>query len=355
MSHAGRLLLVVAAVAALTATSGCGGAGSGVLAPSARAATVCDRFVAPHGDDRAAGTAKHPWRSAQRLVRGLRSGQRGCLRAGTYRGDVAVGRSRVVLSSAPGERARVVGRVWIQRQASHVAVIDLDLDGRNARGLPSPTVNGDAAQFLRLDVTNDRSGVCFLIGSGYGRADDTVIRWSRIHGCGVLPAVNRQHGIYVDTAVGTQILDNVIYDNADRGIQLYPDAQRTTIRGNVIDGNGEGVIFSGDGRTASSDTLVEGNAITGARIRANVESWYPTGAAQGRGNRVVGNCLEGGTPAIDVSGGGFAASDNVVAAPLYKDRLSHDFRIGAASPCAAVLRASAAPAGPQGQPPVSGR
>ena len=41
------------------------------------------------------------------------------------------------------------------------------------------------------------------------------------------------------------IRDNWIYDNADRGVQLYPDADGTVVTGNVIDGNGEGVIFGG--------------------------------------------------------------------------------------------------------------
>jgi hypothetical protein len=358
MTFAIRLLLAVGATVVLALPLGCGGEDSSAAKPlTAHATAVCDRFAAPGGSDRARGGATTPWRTLRRLVAGLRPGQRGCLRAGTYRDsrDIAFGRSRVTLSSAPGERARIVGRLWIQRQAAHVTVEDLDLDGRNPRGYPSPTVNGDDAQFLRLDVTDERSGVCFLIGSpDYGRADRTLIRWSRIHGCGVLPAVNRQHGIYVAYAVGTRILDDVIYDNADRGVQLYPDAQRTEVRGNVIDGNGEGVIFSGDGRTASSGTVVEGNAITGAKIRADVESWYPSGARLGRDNVVEGNCVGGGSPAIDASAGGFTAVGNAVGDALYRDPGAHDFRIETGSPCEAILRGSTAPAGPQGQPPLSG-
>ena len=65
---------------------------------------------------------------------------------------------------------------------------------------------------------------------------------------GPLPSTNKDHGIYVTNAKDTVIRDNWIYDNVDRGIQLYPDAQHTRITGNVIDGNGEGVVFSGDGQ-----------------------------------------------------------------------------------------------------------
>ena len=119
-----------------------------------------------------------------------------------------------------------------------------------------------------------------------------VIRRIRIHDCGLLPANNHEHGIYLSYAESTQILDNVIFDNADRGIQLYPDAQHTVVRGNVIDGNGEGIIFSGVGGTASSDNVVENNVITNSRIRHDVESWYPD--VVGTGNVVRNNCVHGG-------------------------------------------------------------
>ena len=89
------------------------------------------------------------------------------------------------------------------------------------------------------------------------------------------------------------IRGNWIYDNTDRGIQLYPDAQRTVITGNVIYGNGEGIIFSGDDGVASSGTRVTGNVIAGSRIRRNVESYYPDGAPLGSDNLVRSNCIHG--------------------------------------------------------------
>ena len=60
----------------------------------------------------------------------------------------------------------------------------------------------------------------------------------------MLPANNHEHGIYVEASDGAQIVDNWIYDNADRGVQLFPDAQGTYVARNVIDRNGQGVIFS---------------------------------------------------------------------------------------------------------------
>lgn len=278
-------------------------------------------------------------RAVERFVNGLRPGQTGCLRRGTYLGDVAIWRSGVTLRSQPGERALVVGRVWIKHRAHGVELRDLALDGRNRARLPSPTVNGDGARFVGLDVTNGRSGICFILGSTkYGRAEGTLIEGSRIHGCGRLPARNTEHGIYVSAADDTRIVGNEIYDNADRGIQLYPDAQRTTIERNVIDGNGQGIIFSGADGVASDDNVVRNNVISNARIRADVESWYPPGNPVGTGNVVEGNCVFGGrTGTIDTTGGGFAESGNITADPGFANAAGGDFRVAGSNPCAAVL------------------
>ena len=52
------------------------------------------------------------------------------------------------------------------------------------------------------------------------------IEANRIHDCGGTTN-NQRHAIYVEHAEDTRIVGNVIYDNADRGVQRYPSAQRT--------------------------------------------------------------------------------------------------------------------------------
>jgi parallel beta-helix repeat protein len=257
-----------------------------------------------------------------------------------------------------GRQARRVarrrpGRLWIKQGANGVTISALDIDGTNAGALPSPTVNGNDAQFLGVDVTNHHTEICFVIGSSWGRAQRTVIKGSRIHDCGKLPSQNQDHGIYVSEADDTQIIDNVIYANADRGIQLYPDAQRTVVRGNIIDGNGEGIIFSGAGSTAASGSIVEGNVLSNATIRTNVESWYPAGTPAGSDNVVRGNCLwQGAGGTQNTSSGGFTMTSNKVVDPQYVNRAAGDFRLKSGSACANYLSASRAPAGLTGQPPL---
>ena len=171
-------------------------------------------------------------------------------------------------------------------------------------------------------------------------ADGARLLDNRIHDCGRLPATNHDHGIYVVSAAKFRIAGNVIYDNADRGVQLYPDAQRGVIARNVLDGNGSGVIFGGDESSASGGNRVELNVIANSRLRWNVEqSW--AGEA-GRGNVVRGNCVHapdrravyGQAGGIAPPGGGFLAFGNRVAAPLYVDRRAKDFRLRRQSPCA---------------------
>ena len=289
--------------------------------------------------------------SVQQLVNSLLPGETGCLRAGGYSQSVTITRGGVTgrpvtLRSYPGEKATLTGRLVVKKGANFVVVEDLWLDGRNSSNLPSPTVNANDVVFRNNDVTNQHTAICFVLGASnvdssatYGRALRPVIENNRIHNCGKLPAANHDHGIYVEGTDDAQIRGNWIYDNADRGIQLFPDAQRTSVTGNVLDGNGTNLIFSGDLGLASSNTTVRGNLITRAKLRFNVESWYPAGNPKGTNNLLTSNCLHGaartdfGSAGINTGDGGFTATANTTLAPSYRDAAARDFRLTSTSPC----------------------
>jgi parallel beta-helix repeat protein len=197
-------------------------------------------------------------------------------------------------------------------------------------------VTANDSKFINNDVSNEHTEICFDIGNdAWGNAARTLIQGNRIHACGELPATNYDHGVYVSDATDTQILDNVIYDNADRGVQLYPDAQRTTVSRNIIDGNGEGVLFSGSSGSASSNNTVSNNVITFSKLRYNVESYW--GGTPGTGNVATNNCVYGGAQGNIGSQSGFTATNNLTQDPQYANRAAGDYRIPAGNPCAALL------------------
>ncbi len=297
----------------------------------------CDRIASPNGSDSAPGTQNRPFRSAQRLADSLAPGKVGCLRGGSYYDGVRLTRPGTTLRAFPRERARLFGRVYVTRTASRTTIAYLALNGANPARLPSPTIEADDVLLEGNNMTNGHTEICLVVNSPDGRVRGTVIRGNRIHDCGSLPATNMEHGIYVARADGTEIVGNLIYDNVDRGVQLYPDAQDTLVKGNIIDGNGVGVLFAGGDGKASSGNVVVGNVISNSRIRANVESFW-SGGAKGSGNVVRGNCVSGGAGGnIDTSAGGFSAEQNLIAPPAYQDPGSKWYVLSSKSPCRLVV------------------
>ena len=253
-------------------------------------AAACDKVASPLGSDAYPGSTAEPYATFEHLANSLKPGQTGCLRVGRLPGrrqdharrDRPARRRRHEL---PG-RARHGGGPHPRRRRGEQRRVPAAGPRRPqlATTCRARRVNGDGIVFRDNDVTNHHTTICFLLGSdGYGRARGTVIERNRIHNCGELPPTNHHHGIYVEASDGARITDNWIYDNADRGVQLFPDAQGTYVARNVIDGNGQGVIFS---RT-SANNVVENNVISNPALRYNIEDWELSGG----GNVARRNCV----------------------------------------------------------------
>ena len=296
------------------------------------AATTCDVLVTEHDD-------------VDDVRRALRPGQVVCIR-GTVRGDLWIVQPHVTLMSEPGQRGTLAGELVIAREAPHAMVRDLDIDGRDAP-YPSPTVYGDHATFLRNDVTNRKTDICFQIGPGgkhqVGLVRGTQILDNRIHDCG--RSTNHLHGVYVVEAIDTRVIGNTIFDNGDRGVQIYHGAKRTLVAGNVIDGNGEGVLIGGGEGMTSTGSRVRHNVVTNMRVRGWLESYWEKGSPVGWDNLVEDNCVWGTDRPLTISTGGVTTRRNLLTPITYANRARKDFRLPAGSHCAKLLDRGRALAG----------
>ena len=312
---------------------------SGVV--TATSAT-CSFVASTTGSDSNVGSVASPFLTAQKLISSLTAGHVGCLRGGTYSQDTTFDVSGtsgapITLTSYPGETATVTGRMYVDRNANYVTVTGLYLNGTNSGNLPSPTINSANVTFSGNDITDKHTAICFNVGdSTYGIANNTLITANRIHDCGVMPANNHEHGIYVSDATNTVISWNLIYNNADRGIQLYPHAQTTTIDHNIIDNNGEGIIISGDGGQTTDNSNIYDNSISNAQIRYDVESYWPAGNPIGTNNLVYSNCVWAGAEGTFDGGPGYTAYSNTTANPLYVNAAAGNYAYQAGSPCSAI-------------------
>ena len=317
-----------------------------------RVPTRCTLHVAASGSNTHDGTAEHPLRTIAAALARAGAGDAICL-SGAFTEDVTMhaGGTRrlpLVLRSEPGTMATVRGRMWIADDADDVVVQGLRINGRNLDGgeLPSPTIEGDRVRLIANDITNNRHHICVIVGSirGYGIARDLVMDGNRIHDCGRRPGNNHQHGVYIEQAYNTRIVNNVIAANADRGIQLYPSAQDSVIARNVIVGNGEGLIFSGAEGYASSGNRVTHNVVTHSRTRFNIEYWWPDGNPIGTGNIADNNCVWGGAWGnLALPEVGYSQRNNVTADPVYRNRSTGDFRPTSHSGCRHLLLGTALP------------
>ena len=314
--------------------------------------SVCDKFAAESGSDLGNGTWRRPFRSAQLLLNALARGQVGCLRAGQYTSGKAFvlefKRSGVALVGYPGERAVVRGIVVVRQGVDRARLADVVVEGTG--GSNTIQVYGTDFVLEDSDITNAwRGRSCLMLGDGSaGTAVRPVIRRNRFHECGSLANGNKDHAIYAAHVTDGRISENQFWNTAAYSVHLYPDAQRTVVSHNTIDGGSPsvrgGIVFGGDGNEASRDNIVEYNVIAYAATYNIESSW---GAAIGTGNIARSNCVWGGGKG-DIEIEGLSASGNILADPYFVDRERRDLRVGSASACRSAV---AFPSMPRAQSP----
>jgi parallel beta-helix repeat protein len=325
---------------------------------AASSAVTCTRLASSSGSDSAAGTPSAPWRTATKLLSSLQAGDVGCFAGGQTFGSAdvedMVAASDVTITSAPGGTpATLVGLLYLQ--GSRITVTGLRLDGHNSfseasngasvQGQAGIFVVGDDLRIVGNDISNGHTAICVGVGNPPAKPQRALIDGNRIHACGVLPQTHGEHGIYLGHGTGTTISNNIIYDIADFGIQLYPDATNTTVQNNIVSGTGEvgGIVIGAEGGTPSSGTTIRRNIITHTKGLAITTYW---GGAVGSGNVATDNCTADTAAQVQVAGL-TVTSQKVVA----DAGLDANFMLNAGSACLGYGPASSQPGGSVSPPP----
>jgi hypothetical protein len=333
-----RLLVALVLAAALVVTA--------VTGSPAVAGGGCDHFAARDGSDGGSGSFLTPYRTAEKLADSLSRGQTGCFRAGTYRfSELAVSKARITLTSYESEAVTLRGSIKVRPSGHHSTISGMKLDGRGGESPIGPRIYANGFALRRNEITNGHTSICVQIARYYSDPAPrrVVIRRNRIHDCGELPSTNKNHGIYVSEAKRTMIRDNWIYDNADRGIQLYHDADRSRVIGNVIYHNGDGIVINGEGSSISERNRIRGNIIAKSYRGYNVYSG--SSGPVGRNNVLRKNCVwakrrspyrrQGGVMAPARN---YKVRRNVVARPLFANARGGNLRLARGGRCAAKYK-----------------
>jgi hypothetical protein len=320
-------------------------------------AVHCDLVASPGGSDSTGnGSIGNPFQTLVQLDLSLHPGQTGCLRAGSY-GSTSTWHkvytnggpsAQITITSYPGETATIIGYVDIE--ASYTTLTRVRIDGSNTLyriQRPGTSCPAGVSQSLVIAGHNDIldhidyfQSIPQLRGNGigigyWGNADNTIIRYSKIHDVGQCMAYD--HLIYLAGGNNVQIYDNWIWnDPHGRGVQLYPGATNARVFGNVIDHAGEGFVIGNEpGYTVSGNQIFH-NIVTNCvglpwqGIQGDaIHDLY--GGSPGTGNSFYANLLWGNPGGLGHLTS-VQAYNNTTANPQYLGAAAHDYRVLPSSP-----------------------
>jgi len=321
-------------------------------------------YVAKNGNDNNSGTEALPFRTIQRGINALGSGDTVFVKTGTYTEglrDIPSGESwssPTTVAAYPGDTVVVNGdwsgyTVYI---VAHYVVLDrFTLDGSNAS--KETLLVGTAAHHVRIQDSEIKNSVASGI---FVKADYIELVNLAVHHNGTH---DKGHGVYI-RASHNLIEGCTVYHNAGWGIHIYDNftggtTDENTVRNNIVyengrDYGGRGVgigLYTGTGNSAINN-LVWGNYIgvavnydavntrvhnntvyanhtAGIRIGGGGGDFGPSVGASVRNNIAYLN----DNPQIGDDGVGTTMDHNLVGVkPYFVSRATRDFHLTSSSP-----------------------
>ncbi len=185
------------------------------------------------------------------------------------------------------------------------------------------------------------------IGVGFwGNADNTTIRFNRIHDVGQCQQFD--HLIYLASGNNVQIYDNWLYnDHNGWGITVYPRPTNARIFANVINNAGSGLNFGDNGSSSNHGNRAWHNVATNS-FRVTGSSGHTLAAALvmcpelgslSTGNEVFENDSFANPDGVNAVGRSVTAARlsltaNITADPRYLGASANNFEVAADSPVA---------------------
>ena len=265
------------------------------------------RYVSTKGSDSNDGSACSPWATIQNAANNAQPGMTIHVAPGTYTvgstitsNPAGTATSRIRYISDVQWGAQIVSSadpIW-DNGGAYVDIMGFDISGGGASYTGIHTQgNYDRSIGNRIHdfgSTGCVAGAGVMIGGG---ATNQSAIANMIYNIGPLPPAvpgcNLIHGIYVSTA-GAIIENNITFNNAAKGIQLWGTPTDCVVANNTSFHNQDGMVLGNDGAGGSSlDNSVISNNITYANVRYGL---YESGSLgthnQYLNNLISSNCTD---------------------------------------------------------------
>jgi pectin methylesterase-like acyl-CoA thioesterase len=254
---------------------------------SATGLTSGDLWIAPNGDDAAAGTKAAPYASLAKAVAVVRPGQSIVLRGGIYQPTEKVKittsgtpSARITLSNYAGETpvldgGRLPSDHWLlDQRASYWTVQGLEI--RNAPSHPYMCTSCRGVTVQRISShDNQNSGMSWrgdgtvdnqILDSDFYRNHDDVTKGQNADGL----------AIKFGSGSGNVVRGNRFFHNADDGIDLWMFSSAVTVTGNWAWGNGVDRWSIPGWEGNGNGFKLGGNNVAGAHTVSDNAAWDNT-------------------------------------------------------------------------------